>query len=263
VSLLQQIMDGSLVSKERLMQARHFYAPMQTGATTQQAFARWTERLPVQSELASARELAGMSDAELQEMEAEFVRSPLRPRSERFRKALRTGAVLAAGGAFGLALQALTVGFGDGGYRVLQMFSVTCLLAAMGVAAASAYVAFASLHLDLSHGTLGLYVGRLDEQHPWLYEAMTAARHPVAEEYRRHVLRDRGPLRGMDFIIMRDIVRTQDTLDRTQWARSVAEALQRPARASDSLASEPRLVHVGSRGDQREGSMARRRDARG
>jgi hypothetical protein len=67
----------------------------------------------------------------------------------------------------------------------------------------------------------------------------------------------------MDFIIMRGIVQTQDTLDRTQWARSVAEALQRPTRASDSLASEPRLVRVGSRGDQREGSSARRADTQG
>ena len=263
MSLLEQVMDGSLVSKERLMQARQFYAPMRAGATTEQAFARWTERLPVQSELASARELAGMSDAELIEMEAQFVRSPLRPKPERFRNGLRTGAALAVAGAFGLALQALTVGFGDAGYRVLQMFSVTCLLAATCIAAASAYVAFASLHLDLSHGTLGLYVGRLDEQHPWLYESVAAARHPAAEEYRRHVLRARGPLRGMDFIIMRDIVRTQDALDRTQWARSVAEALQRPARATDSLASEPRLVRVGSRGDQREGSLARRVEAQG
>jgi len=257
VSLLQQVMDGSLVSKERLMQARHFYAPMRTGATTEQAFARWTERLTIQSELASARELAGMSEAELLAMEGEFVRSPLRPKSERFRNALRTGGALAAGGAFGLALQALTVGFGDGGFRVLQMFSITCLLAAACIAAASAYVAFASLHLDLSHGTLGLYVGRLDEQHPWLYESVAAIRHPAAEEYRRHVLKDRGPLRGMDFIIMRDIVRTQDARDRTQWARSVAEALQRPARVSDSLSSEPRLVRVGARGDQRENGVAR------
>lgn len=263
MSLLQQIMDGSLVSKERLMQARQFYAPMRPGTTTEQAFARWTERLQCQSELASARELAGTSDAQLLELEAEFVRSPLRRKSERFRSALHTGAALAAAGAFGLALQALTVGFGDGGYRVLQMFSVTCLLAATCVAAACAYVAFASLHLDLGHGTLGLYVGRLDEQHPWLYESAAMARHPAAEEYRRQVLRDRGPLRGMDFIIMRDIVRTQDGLDRTQWARSVAEALQRPTRASDSLSSEPRLVRVGSRGNQREGSLARRADAQG
>jgi len=246
VSLFQQLLDGSLVSRQRLMEARHFYAPMRAATTAGQVYAQWTERLSTQGELASARELAGLSDAELLEMEAEFVRSPLRGRSERFRSALRTGSALAAAGAFGLALQGLTVGFGEGGYRVLQMFSVACLLAALCVAVAGAYVAFGSLHLDMAHGTLGLCVGRLDEQHPWLHDSVAATRHPLAEEYRRQVLRDRGPLRGMDFIIMRDIVRTQDAMDRTRWARTVAERLQCLVPAFNPSASEPRLVRVES-----------------
>src|SRR2546421_6121012 len=123
VSLLQHILDGSLVSRERLMQARLFYSPHTAATTPEQAFARWTERVSVQTELASARELAGLSDAELSGLEGEFVRSPLRPRHDRFRGAFRIGAALAAAGAFGLALQAATVGFGDGGVRVLQTLS--------------------------------------------------------------------------------------------------------------------------------------------
>ncbi|MFL6661051.1 MAG: hypothetical protein ACJ8G7_02665, partial [Rhizobacter sp.] len=200
MSLLQQLLDGSLVSRQRLMQARQFYAPQAAPATAEQAFARWTERLSVQSEIASARELAGLSDAELAELEAEFVRTPLRPRSDRLRGALRTGAALGAAGIFGLGLQALTVGFGEGGYRVLEMFSMACVLAALCAAVAGAYVSFSTMHLDLSHGTVGLYVGRLDEQHPWLYDSLAAARSPSAEAYRQQVLRDRGPLRGADCI---------------------------------------------------------------
>jgi hypothetical protein len=257
VSLLQQILDGSLVSRERLMQARQFYAPQRGAATPEQAFARWTERVAVQSELGSARELAGLPDAELSALETEFERSPIRPRSDRLRNAFRVGAVLAAAGGFALALQALTVGFGDGGYRVLQVLSMACILAGACAVVAGAYVGFSTLHLDLSHGTVGLYVGRLDEQHPWLYDSMAAARNPAAEEYRRQVLRDRGALRGADFVVMREIVRTQESLERTQWARTVAEQVQRQMPEADPGTSEPRLIRVGSRHDQRTGTARR------
>jgi hypothetical protein len=263
VSLLQQILDGSLVSRERLMQARQFYSPQSAVMTPDLAFARWTERVAVQTELGSARELAGLSDAELSALEAEFVRFPIRRRSDRFRNAFRAAAVLAAAGGFGFALQALAAGWGDGGYRALQVLSMACVLAAVCAGVAGAYVAFSMLHLDLSHGTVGLYVGRLDEQHPWLYDSMTVARNPSAEAYRRQVLSDRGPLRGADYVIMREIVRAQESLERTQWARTVAEHVQRQAPSADPGASEPRLVRVGSRSDQRTGGPARRADPQG
>ena len=54
------------------------------------------------------------------------------------------------------------MGFGDGGVRLLEVLSVACVLAGVCVLVAGAYVAFGTLHLDLSHGTVGLYVGRLD-----------------------------------------------------------------------------------------------------
>ncbi len=244
------------------MQARQFYAPQSTATTPELAFARWTERVAVQSELGSARELAGLSDAELSALESEFARFPIRRRSDRFRNAFRAGAVLAALGGVGLALQA-AAGFGDGGYRALQVLSMACVLAGVCAVVAGAYVAFSMLHLDLSHGTVGLYVGRLDEQHPWLYDSMNAARNPSAEEYRRQVLSDRGPLRGADCIIMREIVRAQESLERTQWARTVAEHVQRQTAPADPGTSEPRLVRVGSRSDQRVAGAPRRADAQG
>jgi hypothetical protein len=247
VSLLQQIFEGSLVSRQRLMEARQYYSPRRGPVTPEQAFAGWTDRVAIQTALGGARELAGLSDAELSSLEAEFERNPVRPRSSRFRNAFRVGLALAAAGALALALQAVTVGFGDGALRALQLLSMACALAGGGVIAVQACLAFSALHLDLAHGTLGLYVGRLDDQHPWLYEAMAATRNASAEEYRQRVLRERGPLRGVDHVVMAEFVRVQASLDKAQWARTVAEQLQRPGTAPDPKSSEPRLVRVGAR----------------
>jgi len=249
VSLLQQILDGSLLSRQRLMQARQNYAPQGAAATTEQSFARWTERVALQSELGSAREMAGLPDEQLAALESEFVRFPVRRRSDPFRHAFRLGAMLAGVGGLGLTLQALAGGFGDSGYRVLQVLSIACVLAGVCTVIAGAYVAFTTLHLDLGHGTVGLYVGRLDEQHPWLYDSVKAARNPAADEYRRRVLTERGVLRGVDYVIMREIVRAQEVLERTQWSRRLAEDLQRAAPAAEAAVAppEPRLVAVGSR----------------
>jgi hypothetical protein len=56
MSLLSRFVNGSLVSSERLMRAREFYAPVPPATDTARAFAYWTERASVQSELACARE---------------------------------------------------------------------------------------------------------------------------------------------------------------------------------------------------------------
>ena len=74
MSLLSRFVNGSLVSSERLMRAREFYAPSRLTTGTVEAFDYWTEGASVQSELAYARELAGMPDAELQALAEEFNR---------------------------------------------------------------------------------------------------------------------------------------------------------------------------------------------
>jgi hypothetical protein len=248
VSLLQQILDGSILSRQRLMEARDHYAPQPGGAAPEQAFARWTERVALQSELGGARELAGLADDELAALESEFARFPVRRRTDPFRHAFRIAAVLAGLGGIGLTVQALAGGFGDGGYRVLQVLCIASVLAGVCAVIVGAYVAFSMLHLELSHGTVGLYVGRLDEQHPWLYEAVKAARNPAAAAYRCRVLSERGPLRGADWVIMREIIRAQEVLERTQWARTLAHELQcvAPASAEAVTPPEPRLVAVSS-----------------
>ena len=240
---IDQILDGSLLSKQRLLQAREHYTPGDGPLSPAQAFARWTERISVQAELGSAREIAGLAEEELAAMEAEFVRCPVRPRSARVRQAVPAGAALASLGAVGLLVQALVGGIGSAAQPAVQMVSATCLLIGLLALAVGFLSAFGTLHLELCHGTTGLYFGKLDEHHPWLFKAMNLMHHPAAEEYRQRVLRERGWLRGVDCVMMKEIVRVQDALEQTTPARAVAEKLQLlPAPAEPAAVQQPRLV---------------------
>jgi hypothetical protein len=103
------------------------------------------------------------------------------------------------------------------------------------------------VHLDLAWGTAGLYVGRLDEQHPWLYKVLATTRHPAAEAYRQDVLKRRGALRGLDWIVMRELVRAHDAVDATRFARTVSEQLQQPASSVVLEVPESRIVGIHSK----------------
>jgi hypothetical protein len=245
MSFLKQIIDGSILSGERLMRARGFYSPSEGKTSAQVAFARWTQRVSVQSPLGGARELAGLSDAELAELEAEFIRCPMRQQSAWVRHAAVVGAVLVALAVLGLGLLALA-SLSDVATRTLQAASVACLLAGMVPLGVGLVSAFGTLHVDLGHGTTGLYVGRLEEQHPWLYSAASLMRYAVAEDYRQRTLVERGPLRGADYVMMRELVQAQEALDRVRPARSLAEQLQLLPVAAEAVVHEPRLVRVGA-----------------
>jgi hypothetical protein len=67
----------------------------------------------------------------------------------------------------------------------------------------------------------------------------------AAESYRKSVLEGRGPLRGLDYVLMRELVGIQDSIDQLRPARSVAEQLQFLAPSAETLPVEPRLVQVG------------------
>ena len=223
--LINQLLSGSFLSDERLMEAREHYSPTLEAKSPQEAFARWTQRVSLQSEVGSAREMAGLTEEELSQMEAEFLRCPKRPRSARAR-ALPTGAALACLGAVGVGVHSFLDGTSEAGRQAILMGSGIFLLAGLAILAVSVLSAFGGLHLELSHGTTGLYFGRLDEQHPWLYKTVTLTHHPAAEAYRQHVLRERGWLRGLDYVMMREAVRVHDAMDRTLPTRLVAERIQ-------------------------------------
>lgn len=247
MSLLDQVLSGSLLSRERLLQARDFYAPAAPPATPEAAFARWTERVAMQTPLASARQLAGLSEEELNLLEVEFVRCPERPRTGRTRHAAALGSVLVAAALLGLAVQAV-VG-GGSALSVLSVLSLACLTLGLAALVWGIYGGYGAMHLDLGHGSTGLFVGKLDEMHPWVYEAAQLTLHARADDYRQRVLAERGALRGMDCVLMRQIVRAQQQLDDTCAARAVADALQSPATAKPvRLAGPPSLVRVATRG---------------
>lgn len=244
MSMLDQIIDGSFASRAKLLQAREFYVPRETNADPRAAFAMWTERMAAQTERDGARELAGLSDTELGALEAEFRRCQTRPRAPWVRHAIMAGGSLFAIGLLALLLATLTKEVWAGADRYLQLASATVMLTGLLPLGVGILAAFGTLHLDIGHGTTGLYVGSLDEQHPWLYRATQLLRHPAADDYRRAVLADRGPLRGLDHVMMRELVRTQEALDEMRPARAVTANFRRQPESTDAVTVEPRLVRV-------------------
>ena len=244
MSIVQQVLSGSLLGNERLMRAREFYMPLAAPITPETALARWTRRVSIQSEIGSARELAGLSDTELANLEAEFLRRQMRPRAAWERHAVVAGLALVALACAGLVLQGLIESPAEL-VRTMQTASVAVLLVGMVPLAGALFAAFGQVHLDLSHGTTGLLVGTLDEHHPWLYRAKALTVHAPAEEYRLRVLVERGLLRGADYIVMRELVRAHESVQEMQPARGVAEQLQLLPAPVEAGAPEPRLVRVG------------------
>ena len=240
---LKQVFNVSLVSRQRLMQARQYYLPSAKNASSRASLARWTQRASEQPVLGVARELAGLSDLELEELETEFACCPMRQPPPWIRHVVMIGAALVVLAALGLGVHALT-NVGETADGIVRAVSVTLLLAGLLPLGAGLISAFSGLHLDLSYGTTGLYVGKLDEQHPWIYDAMSLTKHGVAEDYRQRTLRERGPLRGADQIMMRELVRAHDALERVQAARVVGERLQSLPIAAQTASHEPRLVRV-------------------
>jgi hypothetical protein len=87
-----------------------------------------------------------------------------------------TGLSFVAIGAISLTLQALLRESTTAGYQVVQMASAACVLVGLLLVAIGVVSAFSTLHLELNHGTAGLYFGRLDEEHPWLFKTMRLSR---------------------------------------------------------------------------------------
>ena len=106
---------------------------------------------------------------------------------------------------------------------------------------------FSLTSMDLAYGQLGLYAIAIDEQHPWLYKTYLLMRNAAAQQYREQVLQQRGVLRGVDCILMREIARADEERTLTLTARVVAGEVQamQQARAPEG-AGEPRLVLVES-----------------
>lgn len=243
-----------MISDKCPLEASHCHEPDVVAAARRLSLTKWAQRALQQSDIASARELAGLTDAELMHLENEFSRYRTRPRPAWQRDAMPLGIafLLLAGCAF--AVPEYLARLSDFHAQLVRIAGAVLLL--IGVVALSAcYLAsLTGAPLDRAYGTLGLYVSELVDRHPWLYETLSVARHDAADEYRCKVLNDRGLLRGADYVLMCEIVRVHDALDRALPASSVVEALQLlpapspPAHEGDG--SEPRLVPIASRRGQ-------------
>ncbi len=242
MSLLESLTQRSLFSEASLLQDREGYQPLPWELTPELAYAYWTHRATVQSELGLARELAGLPNATLAELADVFERTPRRRRFDGARFAIPIGVGMLFVGALAWMLFAALPLAGTAAGSVVQSIGVGALAAGLLAVAVGALAAFNMMPLDVAHGRLGLVVGLLNEQHPWLYKAARLMQTPAAEAYRQRVLNERGALRGVDYLMMREIVRGHEALELTQLSRSVVEELQRvPAQPEPSA---PRLVSV-------------------
>ncbi|MEO7152880.1 MAG: hypothetical protein ABIX46_14380 [Burkholderiaceae bacterium] len=242
MSLLETLTQRSLFSEASLLQDREGYAPLPWELTPPLAYAYWTQRATVQSELGLARELAGLPNVTLADLAEVFERTPRRRRFDSARFAIPVGVGMLFVGALAWMLFAALPLAGTAAGSVVQSVGIGALAAGLLAVAVGALAAFNMMPLDVAHGRLGLVVGLLNEQHPWLYKAARLAQTPAAEAYRQRVLNERGALRGVDHLMMREIVRGYEALELTQLSRNVVEELQRVAVLPEP--SAPRLVAV-------------------
>lgn len=212
--------ESSPLSDARLLHARDTYRPTRVLPTGEMAFTHWSERVSAQPALVTARELSGLTHENLAALATEFEQTPTMRRKHRWLtpSALATafvgGVLIGAsqlsaeqapflGGIGGLALVVGLIGLGFSTTRALQ-----------------------SVPLDRAHGLLGLYVGELNEQHPWLYKTVLLTRNTAAEAYRVRVLSERGILRGVDYIMMEEIALAHENMELTTTARTMRERVQ-------------------------------------
>ncbi len=243
--MLQSLSQGSLFSDDSLLQAREGYLPLPAPSSMEVAFEHWTRRVTTQHELGIARELAGLSEETLAGLASVFAQAPRRRRTDKLRFSLPIGVALLLTGALVLSLDTNLVSPGGAGVSSVQTLGLGFLACGVIAIGLGVIAAFGMMALDVAHGKLGLCVGLLDEQHPWLYKASYVMRDRAADAYRRDILSERGPLRGIDYLMMREIASANDALEMTRVARSVAEQLTSVDAPSAAVpGKEPRLVSV-------------------
>ncbi len=227
MSLLNGLLRGSFLSEQSLLQARDHYQPCQAAPSAESQLKQWAERASRQQEHALVRELAGLPNHTLSDLASAFMRTPVHVRRDALRWALPAGVALAM---LGGALLLLHANLGGSGALLalaeLQLLGVAALMAGVALGCLGALGAFKAMPAELAYGRVGLYVGPLNEQHPWLYDTLLLMRNAAAEAYRQRTLRERGPLRGLDCVMMREIARAEQGLAATETARRVAEEVQ-------------------------------------
>jgi len=236
------------MSDKRLLEALPAHQRDVAAAAGRPSLVDCARRALLQSEIASARELAGLTDAELAHLEHEFSRSQTRPRPAWQRDAAPLGIAFLLLAGFTFAVPEVVVQLSDADTQLVRLAGGALGLIGLLAFGAHWLALLTGAPLDRAYSLLGLYVSQLQDRHPWLYETLSVARHEAADAYRCKVLDERGLLRGADYVLMCEIVRVHDALDRARPASFVVEALQLLPAASPPVdgggGAEPRLVPI-------------------
>lgn len=233
--MFQKLIDPALSTHAHPYHAHEGYTPSAVAPVNDMSYEQWTERVSVQSEFVAARELAGLSDATLQALAYHYEKAPRRKRGDWLRFSYPVAGVL--GGVAAMLVMAHKAYPGQGaGLGVFELSALAAAGMAFLASAIGAASAFHDVPLRAAHVKMGHYVTKLDERHPWLYRARLLMSNEAANAYREKALRERGVLRGTDYLMMREIamaheaVLLTDTASHTARLVQGAETLSEPSR---------------------------------
>jgi hypothetical protein len=190
--------------------------------------ARWAQRMSRAPYKNFIRELAGLGDGTLSQIEAQTRERPqLRmPRSWRFAVGGTVGLALVGAGLLATGLEARRIPGLEQAEEALQWSGIGLLAFSLLSAIVCALLHVRNGPAMRAYPELAVHVARLDEQHPWLYETLETARQADAEAYRLKTLATRGLLRGVDLPMMRLVMAAQAEVLRSHTANEVVHALQ-------------------------------------
>lgn len=217
--------SSSLLSDDEVLHARETYRPSAVVPTGEMAFNHWTERVWANGDTVVARELAGLTNDQLANLASEFEKAPRRRRTDFWRFCMPAGIGLFGASALSALVEAILPGQAVGATPFVAAALASGALSAIAVTAGALHN-FRQAPVEMAYAKLGLLVGMLNEQHPWLYKAFLLQRHPAAAAYSTKVLAERGVLRGVDYVLMREVAERHDGLELTRTAREVAMAIQ-------------------------------------
>lgn len=214
--------EPAALSDERLRHARDTYRPTNVVPTGEMAFAHWSERVAAQPALVTARELSGLTHENLDALAAEFDQAPRMRQKNRW--LTPTGIGMALLGALMIVMHEMSAE--KSSMAALAIVGGAALVAGLMTMGVATMRSLQNVPLDRAYGLLGLYVGDLNERHPWLYKTVLLTHNAAAEAYRVRVLTERGVLRGVDYVMMEEIALAHENMELTTTARTMRERVQ-------------------------------------
>lgn len=186
--------------------------------------AAWAHRLSALGVKTVVRELAGLDDMQLMRLARETSAHPTLAAPTSVRLSIGSGIFLAIAGASALAADSFTA---QEPSKELMGLAVAAIVLGALVAGLGWMMGLRAVPASRAYGTFIRYVTVIDEQHPWLYQAVEAVQGQTAEAYRERVLATRGPLRGLDLMMMQFAAEAQSELLQCMPARDAVQRIQK------------------------------------